>query len=716
MAMPALITAQQVAEVAMVGSSAVSNWRQRKADFPTPDSSGLFDRDEIIRWLKANGRPVKEFGDSTGTRLWKVLDYLRGTGLNEAVGVELILQLLTLRAAALDNSSARLAALSGAWGELRDSTWPQREWRNVVSKHANEDPDVERALQPQAEKLEEMVLVEIMTQTDYYESFEDCGTAARLLVDRWMETSGNRSGELASSPALSSIVVEVLKPISGTVYDPAAGAAAMLREAARSADGPVRLFGQELSEHSWRIGMLLLLLSESDFELRAGDTLRFDEFPDLLADRIVADPPWGLRNVHEVPPGVDARWPDGVSRRESSDSLWIRHCIHHLAADGVAAVVTLAGLLFQERELRFREWLTASGHLQAVISLPSGMAFGTALPPVLLLLGRRPHTTNKTVLFMDASESEIGTRTRASQIDRVQLDRIRATLDSWTAGTLVDAHDFARSVAVNEIADQGFDLSPQRYITASNETPTIDGEELPARLQRLAPTLGSTATDVADATARLALLAPSFEAIAVDRKTVLLGDVLAEQPTPGRRQTENDAGDALPWVPNSALGRTITERPAETTGDDFGDRAAQRGDVLLAEIPDSSGIFKTSLIEFDGPVGYSKSAIRLRPVPELVDARFLATYLRSKAGAAELSRITRGTTIQRIDRKALFDLSVNLPALADQRRLTDALEQFEAQEAKLGSAVRVAQDFAETIAEGISAGMVDFNNNHGKNS
>jgi hypothetical protein len=543
---------------------------------------------------------------------------------------------------------------------------------------------------------------------DSIEDLQECRDVARSAFERWMTTTGHRAGEFASSPALVAMAVELLRPIEGRIYDAATGAASMLLRSAAVAAKPVQLFGQERSEGSWRIGMLFLLLSGFEFDLRVGDSLQFDAFPDLKADRVVVDPPLGMRIDFDVAAGSEQRWTFAARRGSASEILWIQHCIHHLAEDGLGAVIVAPNFLFNSPDRKFREWLAKSGHLNAVIGLPGRIAYGTGIPLAMLLLSRQRSRPDGHVLFVDASEMETGSRRTGPTLESTEVQRVRDAVDQWTSGAAVDENGYSRSVPIDEIESQGFDLSPKRFISFLKETPTIEGEQLPERLERLKPaTIGQLAS-AADSAADLVALLQSFKQGHVVTKEVRLGDLVVDGAVPGRPQIDSDQSPQIPWIPTSAVGSPLLEPPDASTGEDLGKRVVQRGDVLLGEIPSGAGRFSSSVVEFDGPAGFSRSLLRLRPNPAVVDGRFLSVFLSSQVGAAALMSITGGATIQRVRRAALSDLRIELPELDEQRRLADAFDQLQVERTKLEFATQALADLTETISEGLTAGSIDF--------
>ena len=226
-----LINAGEIADIAGVGPSAVSNWKRRHSDFPAEVEDGLFDRDEVITWLRDAGKNVNLGHESIDALIWRLADVVRGV-LRVDEMPEVMLQLFALRAAA-SGKYERLLPLADAWERLRSELREDLSvvYRSIVDSVGDSDLELARAL-----RLPSSVnrfqpsdwgrLVEVVGRLDPVAT--DWARASSALVTGFVERHGAKGGEHSSGSSLVDVMTALLDPIEGTVYDPACGAAVFL--------------------------------------------------------------------------------------------------------------------------------------------------------------------------------------------------------------------------------------------------------------------------------------------------------------------------------------------------------------------------------------------------------------------------------------------------------------------------------------------------------
>ncbi|MBV9026845.1 MAG: N-6 DNA methylase [Streptomycetaceae bacterium] len=329
-----MVTAAEIARLAGVTRAAVSNWRRRRPDFPTPaggtSASPLFALAEVRKWLatQRQGREV-----SAEVHLWQAL--------RAAYGEEMV--------GALADVGDHL--LSGGCG--------------LADEAVREAADA---------------LVGQRLPTDVLEG----------LVSRLLESSASSVMDGHSTLRLARAVREFAGECAGTVFDPACGIGSLL--IAAGGGTATRRLGQDTLPNAVRLARARMRLSAAgaavDVHVLAGDSLRADAFPGLRADLVVCEPPTAVAGWGREELLTDPRWEAGVPARGESELAWLQHCYHHTAPGGHAVVVLPASVARRRSGRRIRAELVRRGCINRIIALPPGLAASHALPLHLWLLNR----------------------------------------------------------------------------------------------------------------------------------------------------------------------------------------------------------------------------------------------------------------------------------------------------------------------------------------
>ncbi|MBM7437654.1 N-6 DNA methylase [Streptomyces sp. HB132] len=328
-----LITGAEIARLAGVTRAAVSNWRRRYGDFPTPADGGastpLFSLAEVRSWL-AKQQKGKDFSDDV--RLWQAL---RGAfGDDIVAGIAGVARFL-----ARDDASA-----------LDDN------------------------------------LTELVARL---EAKESAAHAIDQLVERFLDSSRRAGSDQVTSSRLVKAVSHFAGPVpdDSVIFDPACGIGTLLLSIG-PAEGPIRR-GQEIDPAAGELAQARAELAGSqDTAIETGDSLREDRWPDLRADLVLCDPPaagpdWGREELL-----LDARWELGTPSKAEGDLAWLQHCYAHTAPGGRALVVMPASVAYRKAGRRIRAEIVRRGILTDVVALPPGMVASHAQPVHLWMLHR----------------------------------------------------------------------------------------------------------------------------------------------------------------------------------------------------------------------------------------------------------------------------------------------------------------------------------------
>ena len=318
---------------------------------------------------------------------------------------------------------------------------------------------------------------------------------------------GKRGGEFYTPRSVVRLLVEMLEPYKGRVYDPCCGSGGMFVQSERFVEehggriGDIAIYGQESNYTTWRLAKMNLAVRGIDADIRWNNEGSFhkDELPDLKADFILANPPfnvsdWGGDRLRE-----DARWTFGVPPAGNANYAWLQHIHHHLAPNGTAGVVLANGSMSTATsgEGDIRRVLIEADAVDCMIALPGQLFYSTQIPACLWFLTRNKNPGGDgrdrrgEVLFIDARKlGRMIDRTRKEFSDE-DIARIADTYRAWRgapdATPYEDDAGFCKSAALEEIREHSHVLTPGRYVGAA--ATADDGVPFEERFAELKETL-----------------------------------------------------------------------------------------------------------------------------------------------------------------------------------------------------------------------------------
>lgn len=288
--------------------------------------------------------------------------------------------------------------------------------------------------------------------------------AYEFLLDRF-------GGDSGTPRSVGRLLVGILEPYGGRVYDPACGSGGLLAQAgtfkaAHQGDsGDPVVYGQEINERTWRLARMNLAVHGvvSDLGDRWGDTLAHDEHPDLKADFVMAQPPigfWEWAGSED-----DPRWAYGVPPRSNANYAWLQHAVSKLSDRGTAGVVLEKGSLLNRSpaETRIRQALVEADLVAAIVALPEQLFRSTQVPACLWVLtkDKSPERRGR-ILFIDARD--LGAM--AGSAERVLSDEDLAKI-TGAYRAYRDEPGFCVSAGLTAVREQEYVLTPGRYVRAA---------------------------------------------------------------------------------------------------------------------------------------------------------------------------------------------------------------------------------------------------------
>jgi len=307
------------------------------------------------------------------------------------------------------------------------------------------------------------------------------GQVYEYLLDRFARAEGKRGGEFHTPRSVSRLMVEILSPQVGRVYDPVCGSASMLVQAAQFGgtdpdEGHISVYGQERNESTWRLAMMNLAAHgvRGDHSVRQGDSLGDDQHPDLRADFVMAHPPFNISDWARD--AADPRWKYGVPPANNANFAWLQHVVAKLGDQGTAAVILANSSISSARgaESEIRRAMVEDDLVACIVALPPQLFHMTRIPACLWILAKdkSAQSTKKLadrrgqILFIDAHEMG----TAASRTERVLTDadlaKIAGVYLAWrnADSRYDDEPDFCISASVTTVREHDYAQIPGLYI------------------------------------------------------------------------------------------------------------------------------------------------------------------------------------------------------------------------------------------------------------
>jgi len=330
------------------------------------------------------------------------------------------------------------------------------------------------------------------------------GRVYEYFLSQFASAEGKKGGEFYTPRCVVKLLVEMLEPFKGRVYDPCCGSSGMFVQSEEfivahgGKLGDISIYGQESNYTTWRLAKMNLAIRGIEGRIEHGDSFHNDRHPDLKADYILANPPfnvsdWGGERLRE-----DKRWKYGVPPASNANFAWVQHIVHHLSPAGLAGFVLANGSMSsnQSGEGEIRRNLVEADLVDCMVALPGQLFYSTQIPACLWFLARekKNHKLRERrghVLFIDTRKlGRLVDRTHRELTDD-ELGRIAKTYHAWRgeedAGKYEDIQGFCKSGPLEEVRKHGYVLTPGRYVGA--EAMEDDGEPFDEKMKRLTATL-----------------------------------------------------------------------------------------------------------------------------------------------------------------------------------------------------------------------------------
>ncbi len=330
------------------------------------------------------------------------------------------------------------------------------------------------------------------------------GRVYEYFLSEFASAEGKKGGQFYTPAHVVRVLVEMLAPYKGRVYDPCCGSGGMFVqsekfiEAHQGRIGDLSIYGQESNYTTWRLAKMNLAIRGIDAQIAHGDTFHNDRHPDLKADYVIANPPFNDSDWRGDLLKTDKRWVYGVPPAGNANYAWVQHFIYHLAPTGLAGFVLANGSMSsnQSGEGEIRKNIIEADLVDCMVALPGQLFYATQIPVCLWFLAKykkngRFRDRRGETLFIDARKLGVLKNRVQRELTDLDVERIAGAYHAWRgdkgAAKYEDVPGFCKRATLADIRANNYVLTPGRYVGA--EAVEEDGEPFAEKMARLTATL-----------------------------------------------------------------------------------------------------------------------------------------------------------------------------------------------------------------------------------
>lgn len=330
------------------------------------------------------------------------------------------------------------------------------------------------------------------------------GHVYEYMLGQFALAEGKKGGQFYTPASIVTLIVEMIEPFEGRVYDPAMGSGGFFvqsdkfieRYANQKEIDPltqkqkISIYGQEYNHTTWQLAAMNMAIRglDYDFGKEPASTYTHDQHPDLRADFIMANPPFNMKEWNTGVDDNDPRWVYGTPPSGNANFAWMQHMLYHLAPDGSQALLLANGSMSSttNNEGEIRAALVENDLVECMVALPGQLFTNTQIPACIWFLtknkkartdkaGRKLRDRKGKVLFIDARNLGYMKDRVLRDFTRDDIQKVADLYHAWKTGTEVngiayeDQAGFCKSATLEEITKHDFVLTPGRYVGAEEE-------------------------------------------------------------------------------------------------------------------------------------------------------------------------------------------------------------------------------------------------------
>ncbi len=326
------------------------------------------------------------------------------------------------------------------------------------------------------------------------------GHVYEYFLGQFALAEGKKGGQFYTPKSIVSLIVEMLQPYQGRVYDPAMGSGGFFVQSENFIKehggrlGNVSIYGQEYNHTTWQLAAMNMVIRGLDFNFgkEPANTFTNDQHPDLRADYVMANPPFNMKEWDTGVSDDDPRWQYGKPPSGNANFAWLQHMLYHLAPNGSLGLLLANGSMSSNtnNEGQIRKALIENDLVECMVALPGQLFTNTQIPACIWFLSRNKKARNGQrdrsgeVLFIDARKLGYMKDRVLRDFRKEDIDKIAGTFHAWQKEEgYEDDAGFCKSATLVEIAKHDHILTPGRYVGATEEE--AGGEPFGEKMARL---------------------------------------------------------------------------------------------------------------------------------------------------------------------------------------------------------------------------------------
>ena len=318
------------------------------------------------------------------------------------------------------------------------------------------------------------------------------GQVYEYFLGEFARSSGKKGGEFYTPRTMVKLLVELISPTKGRVYDPSCGSGGMFVQANKFVEShggktiDISVYGQELNATTWRLAKMNLAIRGITANLgkRQADTFADDQHKDIKVDFILANPPFNMKDYGIEKLQEDPRWVYGLPPKNNSNYAWIQHMVSKLNQKGVAAIVLANGSLSTsgKNELAIRKAMIKEGLVECIVALPNKLFYTTSIPVSLWILRRGRTKKNTLFINVDDKFGEMETKKVRVLTDN-DIELIKKQYSDFRNDSLVEKIGFTKVATAKEVEEADYSLVPGMYVGYEDEL-ELQGVDIDAEIKK----------------------------------------------------------------------------------------------------------------------------------------------------------------------------------------------------------------------------------------
>lgn len=313
------------------------------------------------------------------------------------------------------------------------------------------------------------------------------GRVYEYFLGEFASLEGRKGGQFYTPKSIVRLMVEMIEPYKGRVYDPCCGSGGMFVMSEKFVENhqgnvdDISIYGQESNAETWklcRMNLAIRGIDGSQVKWNTEGSFLNDEHKELKADFILANPPFNDSDWSGQLLQNDPRWQYGIPPVGNANYAWLQHMIYHLSPKGVMACVLANGSLSSQtnNEGDIRKALIENDLVDCIVALPKQLFYNTGIPACIWFISRKragngDRKRTGEILFMDASELGFMADRTHREFSDEDIAKISGTYHEWRKndGKYDDIKGFCKSANIEEITKHNFVLTPGRYVGIKEE-------------------------------------------------------------------------------------------------------------------------------------------------------------------------------------------------------------------------------------------------------